>query len=162
MKNAFLFVTLFLVSSVGCFAGIPEGRLFYFERSTNQNVVCYDVIQKDGKLDLKEPVYIYWAKIYNLGKGYDDASWLDKKLAFGYVVDKKGDNEVTGHLAASRKFSIRICQRNGKWIALCRINGKDAILKHLYVKMKSAVSADYVDVYGISVSGGENLKMRIR
>ena len=149
--------------SMVAFGAEPEGRLFRFERSTNRNYICYDIRQTDGRLDMKEPIHVYWI-VAEEGGRQDELSFIQKKLAFGYKVVSRGDNEVSIHLTAYSKLVIRICRRDGKWMALAKIGGKEAQLDRLFAQMRSprSLRVEYVDLFGRSLDGGTAVTERIR
>lgn len=162
MKRLSLITALIITLISQLHATNPESRLFHFERSTNDNIVCYDINLTNGKLNPKKPLYIYWATLKNPYTDKGEINLMQRTVAFGFKIEKRGDNEVTGHLTASNKLRIRICKYRGKWVAMCTIHGKQAILKRMYVKMKSAVTAEYVDAFGETTEGGEAVTVRFR
>lgn len=162
MKKFTFILTLALLISNACFASNNEKRLFHFERSVNSAIMCYDVNLNGDKLDMKKPVYIYWAHLEDPYKKTSESSYIDRTMAFGFKIKSRGNNEVTGHLTASNKLSIRVCKYKGKWVAMCNIKGRQAILKRMYVKMKSSITADYVDAFGIATDNGEEISVRFK
>lgn len=144
-------------------AAVPSGRLFHFERSKNRNYVCYDVNLKQGEaLDTKSPVSVYWIRVEE-GGGKKELSFFQRKFAFGYKVISRDTNEATIHLTAYDKLPIRICQRSGKWIALCTLHGKEIQITKMFAQMKSpnSLHCNYVDIYGIDLSTGGATRERI-
>ncbi|MCR4994697.1 MAG: DUF4833 domain-containing protein [Bacteroidales bacterium] len=158
-----LLLCIAFIPSLTISAAEPEGRLFRFERSTNRNYICYDVRQVNGRLDTKEPIHVYWIRAEEDGS-QKELSFVQRKLAFGYKVVKKGGNEAVVHLTAYSKFNIRICQRHGKWIALASINGKEAQLHKLFAQMRSPTSlhVEYVDIFGTGLDTHKPVSERIR
>jgi hypothetical protein len=151
MKRFFFILSFFHLFILAAMAATPEGRLFQFERSTNRNYICYDVnLKDDGKLDLKEPVNPYWIRAEEGGEK-KELSFLQFKFAFGYKVDSKRDNEVTIHLSPYKNLPIRICKRNGKWVALVKMEGTEMQLTKMFAQMKGeSLTCLYVDVTGIA------------
>lgn len=162
MKRLLCIITLLLVLFMQLHATEPGRRLFHFERSINDNIVCYDINLDGDKLNMKKPLYIYWANLRNPYEDTGEINFMQRTVAFGFKIDQRGDNEVTGHLTASNKLSIRICKYQGRWVAMCTIQGKQAILKRMYVKMKSAVKAEYVDAFGETTESGESVSVRFK
>ena len=156
MKRGLLFFVLsFLILSFSH----ASDRLFQFERSTNRNYICYDVRLKDGKLDLKDPVHAYWIRVEDGGEK-KELSFLQFTFAFGYKVDSKKDNEVVIHLSPYKKLPIRICKRNGKWVALVTMEGQEMQLTKMFAQMKGdTLTCLYVDVTGIA--NGKTITKRI-
>jgi hypothetical protein len=163
MRRLLLFFSLLIVTTFGAFAAEPEARLFRFERSTNRNYICYDVCQTDGRLDLKNPIHVYWIRAEEDG-AQKELSFIQRKLAFGYKVVSRGDNEVCIHLTAYDKLLIRICQHNGRWMALATIAGEEAQLTRLFAQMRSpnSLHVEHVDLFGRSLATGKALTERIR
>ena len=151
MKRVLFILSFLQLSLFAAIAATPEGRLFQFERSTNRNYICYDVnLLKDGKLDLKEPVNPYWIRAEEGGEK-KELSFLQFKFAFGYKVDSTKDNEVTIHLSPYKNLPIRICKRNGKWVALVKMEGTEMLLTKMFAQMKGeSLTCLYVDVTGIA------------
>ena len=159
----FSFLVIFAASLFSAITAEPQGRLFRFERSKNRNYICYDVQQQNGQLNIKDPIHIYWIRVEE-GGGQKELSFVQRKLAFGYKVVERGNNEVTIHLTAYDKLLIRICLRDGKWIALANIGGEEAQLTRLYAQMRSpnSLHVEYVDLFGRSLSTGKDVKHRIK
>lgn len=154
----FLFIFSFFIFH-SSFSATPEGRLFVFERSTNKNYICYDVNLKDGKLDIKTPVHPYWIRAEEGGEK-KELSYLQFTFAFGYKVDSKKDNEVTIHLTPYKNLPIRICKRNGKWVALVTMEGQEMVVTKFFAQMKGdTLTCLYVDVTG--VANGNTITKRI-
>ena len=140
---------------------IPKEHVFLFERSTNDNYICYDINLKDGKLCQKEPLTVYWV----LGKGTrtEGLTFLDRKMAFGVKVVSTGTNEAVVHLAAYKDLNIRICRHKGKWVGIVKLNGHEMILQKMFAQMKQHISVkcEHVDIYGTDLSTGEKRHERI-
>ena len=152
MRKVLLFFILSFFHSF-IFAALPEGRLFHFERSTNRNYICYDVNLKDGKLNLKEPVHPYWIRAEEGGEK-KELSFLQFKFAFGYKVESTKANEATIHLSPYKNLPIRICKRNGKWVALVKMEGQEMVVSKFFAQMKGeSLTCLYVDVTGTTANG---------
>jgi len=84
--SLFLFFILFLSNS---FSAV-ERRAFYITKSKHpKNIVCYDVkISKNCKININDPIDIYWI-LGDTGNGERDGlSFLEKRLAYG-IYDLK-------------------------------------------------------------------------
>ena len=116
---------------------IPKEHVFYFERSTNENYVCYDINLKDGALCQKEPLKAYW--VLGGGKRIEGLTFLDKDL------------------------SIRICKRKGKWVGIIKVNGREIVLQKMFAQMKPpfSVKCEYIDIFGTDPLTGEKLCERL-
>ncbi|MBR4534689.1 MAG: DUF4833 domain-containing protein [Bacteroidaceae bacterium] len=158
-----LLVVALLLSTTVSRAADSEALLFQFYRSTNRNYLCYDVRQTNGQLDVQKPIHVYWIRAEEDG-AQKELTFIQRKLAFGYKVVSHKDNEATIHLTAYKKLLIRICQQNGKWVALTTINGQEARLTRLFVQMKSpnSLNVEYVDIFGLSTSTNAEVTERIK
>lgn len=152
--------TLFLLLT--CLTTFAQERIFHVSRSLNRNIVCYDVQLKGGKIDTSEPLNVYW---YNNearpGETYP-ITFIQRQLAYGYSVEKKGKDEVTVKLKAYKKRPLRICKHGGKWVGITTINGKECILKEIYAHCPSKTSCDYVELRGKALNGGTDEKETVK
>ncbi len=162
MNRRILFLMMLLACSVCMMAQVRENRLFRFERSTNDNIVCYDVRQKDGKLDMEKPMDVYWATLQDQYRNMSGLSFFERKFVFGYNIRSKGNNEVSFVLRASSKKLMHVRLVNGKWRAVTDIAGHTAYVTRMYVKMKSAMKAEYLDIFGKDIVTGHDLSERLK
>ncbi len=140
----------------------PE-RLFHIARSLNANLVCYDANLRSGSLDEDEPLTVYWLNRSD-NPGYTNGlSLIQKKLAYGYKVVEKGADSCRVTLSAYPSRAITICPHEGGYAGFISINGSKARLTSLYVQLKpnSSIKVDYVELIGISVSTGEEVREKI-
>lgn len=161
MKRLLTYILLAMTTLMS-YAETPENRLFQFERSKNKNYICYDANVTNGALNMKDPIHAYWILAETDGS-VDELSFLQKKLAFGYNVVKKGDNEVTITLKAYNGLLIRVHQQDNQWIATTTWNGKEIIISKMYAQLRSpnSLSVEYVDVSGTLATTGETVTERI-
>ena len=173
MKNKcrLLLIGFFLFASfVSILAVTPEEdtyptpeRLFYIARSLNRNLVCYDANLKDGKLDLEEPIEVYWLNRTDRPGYTNGLNFIQRKLAYGYKVKQKGNDTCQVTLSAYPR-DITIRKAGDAYQAFVDINGSPARLVSLFVQLKpnSSVRVDYVELQGYSVSTGKRVTERIR
>lgn len=157
-ERVFIFILLML-ASVTSFAG---DRLFYVSRNLNRNIIVYDLRMKNGQLDVDEPLHVYWYNQENNPVTTNELNFIQRKMAYGYSVTKKGTNEVSVKLKAYSKREVRICKHNGKWVALAIINGKECILTEIFAHCPSKTSCDYLELKGNAVSDGSSQKERVK
>ena len=144
------------------FSKMPTDRLFQIDRSKNANIVCYDVKLENDHLDLEHPMEVYWIR-HEEGGIKKDLSLLQRRLAYGYKVVEKGQNEASIRLTAYKKQSIRICKRGGQWVALVTIQGQECILSSIYVQAKpqNSLSVEYVELHGKTLKGGKTVSEKL-
>ena len=140
---------------------IPREHIFIFERNTNTNYVCYDINLQEGRLNQKEPLKVYW--VLGGETRIEDLTFLDRKMAFGIKVLEAEESEATICMTAYNKVKIRICKRNGKWVGIAKMNGREIVLQKMFAQMKQPmnVKCEYVDVYGTDLKTGKHCKERI-
>lgn len=163
------FVSLLLFLSFYSIAGdrlpVPPDspiRLFFIQRSTNNNVAVYDANLIGGKLNGKDPVRTYWYK-FNEKPSIEELTTIQRTLAYGlYTSAITGiNNTYEGHFLAYRKRKFIVKQdNNGYPIALFQINGKMQILKRVYVKVdetKFLTTVDYIELFGKDPVSGRDV-----
>lgn len=152
--------TIVLVMAVA--ASFAGDRLFYVSRNLNRNIIVYDLNMKGGTVDYDDPLHVYWYNQENNPVTTNELNFIQRKMAYGYSVTKKGNNEVTVKLKAYNKREVRICKHNGKWVALATINGKECVLTEIYAHCPSKTSCDYLELKGNAVSDGSIQKERVK
>lgn len=140
--------------------------LFFLERSTNANVVHYDVqIGPDGKLDPREPVIAYWIMAAEDGRR-QPLTRLEKSKAYGFQI-QPGDSlgSVRMLLVSQKGKVIRVFLDGDSAKAETSINGARAFLRRIYVHTKKSGllrTADYYELFGISAASGSDCYEKIR
>lgn len=134
--------------------------LFIIERSTNANVIHYDAkIGKDGALDPKEPVIVYWVMAAEDGRR-QKLSALEKSRAYGFTIRRdSSDKSYWMKLVSQKRREIQILQEAGKVRAVTLIGGHYAFLRKIYVKTRKSGllrTADYFELFGDDVSNGQD------
>lgn len=143
-------------------ASFAADRLFFVSRNLNRNIIVYDLRLKNGQLDVDEPLHVYWYNQENNPVTTNELNFIQRKMAYGYSVTKKGNNEATVKLKAYGKREVRIRKHDGKWVALATINGKECILTEIYAHCPSKTSCDYLELKGNAVSDGSSQKERVK
>lgn len=154
---------LLLVCIAFCLGGKADERMFHISRSINKNWVCYDARVKNGVLDTKDPVHVYWHNNSDNPGHENELSFIQRNLAYGYKVLKRSANEVEFRLTAYKKRTLKLCRHNGHWVSMCTINGKTCILKEIQVKTKdgNSLSVEYINLIGVAISNGASQKEKI-
>jgi len=151
---------LFLVICTPGSVSDSNRTLFIVERSTNANVIHYDVnLTSKGAIDPKEPVIAYWVMLAENGRR-QELSALEKNLAYGFTIhkDDTGDSYWMT-LVSQKQRPIHVFQQDGKVNAVTRIGGSDAYLRMIYVKThRSGLlrTAEYFELFGQEVGSGND------
>jgi len=126
-------------------------HLFFIERSKNRNIVQYDVrLTGNGDLLDPNPVTAYW--ILQDGRR-EELNPVEKELAYGIVSQEKIEkNKFKIFLAAFKNREIIVEKIKGSFRAVVSINGKESILRKVYVESKEGWIGQpqvlYVDLFG--------------
>jgi hypothetical protein len=140
--------------------GDPDQSLFIVERSTNANVIHYDVkLTNEGAIDPKEPVIAYWVMLAENGRR-KGLNALEKKFAYGFTILKDDtSNSYWMTLVSQKQRPIHVFQQDSRVSAVTRIGGRDAYLRKIYVKTQRSGllrTADYFELFGKEVSTGDD------
>ncbi len=141
-----------------------EKSLFYIQRNLNRHTIMYDLnLKEDGTLDRKDPLDNYWRQYESTGLRRE-MSWIEEWLAYGYRARKKADDLYQVKLRAHKERYITLKKDGDKWKATININGEESILTNIYAYAdESGILPDvkHVDIYGISLKTGKQVKERI-
>lgn len=140
-----------------------DERMFHISRSINKNWVCYDARIKNGKLDMKDPVHVYWHNNSDNPGHENELSFFQRQMAYGYKVLNSSANEVEYRLTAYKKRSLKLTKMNNHWVSLCTINGRQCVLKEIQVKTQEGNSMKvlYIVLVGKCLKDGTTQKEKI-
>ncbi len=132
--------------------------LFIIERSKNANVVHYDVQLKEGKLDPKEPVLVYWILVAKDGRR-DDLNFVERKAYGVDVKDNKAGGDLKMTLNAYSKRDITVRQVEEAFRAEVVIDGKPSIFEKMFVNSTERTllppKVNYIELFGKDLETGE-------
>ncbi|MDF2193406.1 DUF4833 domain-containing protein [Paraflavitalea sp. CAU 1676] len=168
--------SLFLLL-VGCLhfveAGAQEGfpvppvndrQLFYLQRTSNTNTIVYELNYKDGKLNERNPLHVYWIRYTEQGQKAE-LSWIQRVFAYGIKAKLLGDSsyQVTLVSYAGYKMSLRK-GADGKYRLYAPIYGKMMELRRVFVKITGgsmwSPDIEYYEVSGIDPATGKPIAER--
>ncbi|MFC3197280.1 DUF4833 domain-containing protein [Parapedobacter deserti] len=111
-------------------------QLFYLQRDPDENTVVYQLNMADSVPDPEEPVNVYWIR-YAEGGTRKELNFVQRTMAYGvsHKVLPNGDIEL--RLAAYKSLPLRLsfCEKNKKYVVYASINGRDAILDRIFVRI---------------------------
>jgi hypothetical protein len=144
-----------LAASVGVALSRPvsaqvalSATLFIIARSTNANIVRYDVrIDSSGRLDVAQPLQAYWVLHAEDGR-HQGLSWFERKFAYGFeVLSKVEQAGFRVRLTAVEGREIAVVRSGQGYQARTRIARQDAVLKRVYVRTEEGgIVPDVIDV----------------
>ena len=151
-----LFITalVFVIAPLGAAAQ----HLFFISKSTNRNIVCYDVQTRGEALDTDAPMHVYWHNNEERPGAEDELSFVQRTLAYGYKVKTCDTDGATVMLRAYGKRPIRICRHGGRWVATTAINAQTCVLERIHVvtKRKSPVNVNHIVLYGKALAAASS------
>ena len=138
-------------------------RLFHIARSANRNLVCYDVNLKNGKLDVDDPIKVYWVNREEKPGVTNGLSYIQRKFAYGYKVESSTSNSCICTLTAYSQRQLTIKKVSSQYVCLIEINHQPAILRSLYVKAHphNPLKVEYVELEGESLSTHQTLREKV-
>jgi hypothetical protein len=164
MKKLMIVVVLLLCPTLLYAQSCPR-HLFYIGKSDNKNVLYYDANIKNGVINSKNPVTIYWVlenkKTEGLGR-------LEKsQFGINFKTVKEGTEytfNVKNDMLKNKTISLKV-DENGCAVATAKVKGTDSVLTRVFVQIApdSGIVPDvqYLDIFGKSVAGGSNVSERI-
>jgi len=158
-------LALFLLLRVPAEAGDPvQGdRLFRITRNKNNNIVCYDVQLKDGKLDDRAPVSVYWI-IPSENNKLEELNFIERTKAYGVSVEKTyGRDSVDIRLKAGKGI-LRVTTRGNRWVALATVDSREVALDSVHVMAEESgltPTVKWVEVFGLDPATGESVRQKI-
>lgn len=148
----------------------PANRnmMFFLQRTIDRNTVIYEVnLQKNGKINEKKPLKIYWID-YDDGGKISQLTKLQNKFAYGidFELIDKAKNIFSINLVSYKKLMLTL--RTGKdknYAMFVNINEKEAILSRILVHIIGGTYlkpvVDYIEVTGMDPESGESVSSRI-
>ena len=144
--------------------GQQSHRLFHIDRSKDIDIVVYDAVTEGGRLAEDDPVDVYWILKQEDNKR-DDLNWIERWKGYGVDVEKRWGRDSLEFVMRADGTKVRVTKRDGKWIAIARINDDLARLESIYVKTdESGWFPEVLEVHmkGYRLSDGVRLVEVIR
>lgn len=158
-------IVLLLVLASAAEAGDPVRgeRLFRITRNKNNNIVCYDVLLKNGKLDRENPVSVYWV-IPSENNKLEGLNFLERTKAYGVsTVKAYGQDSVDIMLKAAER-PMRVAVRSSRWMALTVLDSREVAVDSIYVmadESSTRPTVQWVEIMGCYPATGELVRKRI-
>jgi hypothetical protein len=140
-----------------------DKMLFYLQRTHNKNTIVYDMNLANGRLNLDNPVNIYWIRYEEGGKTAPLSFVQEKAFGVHYKILDKNKESVLLQFNKFKKRDIYLMRTaTSHYKAFMNINGELAELEHVYIQSKTnslgiPLSVEYVELYGISSKTGKSV-----
>jgi phosphatidylglycerophosphate synthase len=144
-------------------SGIPN-MLFYLQRTPNSNTIVYDLnVDKDGKLDVDDPVNVYWIR-YTEGGVKKGLNFIQRKFAYGIKVKKLSDEKYEIKSVAYDKHPMYLMKSDkGKYQIFTKIGDTMAALSSIWIQIEGGSfwvpNVVYIEMKGVDpATGAEKLE----
>lgn len=141
-------------------------NLFYLQRQPNANTIMVDLNVKNGKLDLNDPVHVYWIRFAEKGQK-EELSWIQQTFAYGIHSKKVSDDTYELNFVSYKKMKFRLQKEaDGQWQVFTNLsNGKKMILKRIYLHVNGgrfwSPNIEYVELKGLEAGTNQEIRERI-
>lgn len=139
---------------------------FYVQRTPNTNTIMYELNMKNGVLNEKEPIHVYWIR-YAHGGGLEELSYIQRRFAYGVKVSKVGEDRFKLLFAAYDKIPFFLMKSTaGIYHTYVEVEGRMIVLNRIYIRIDPggtfwAPNVKYVEFKGIEVGTGKEVVTRI-
>jgi hypothetical protein len=142
-------------------------RLFYVQRDPNPNTIVYELnLGTDGRLNVEEPLHVYWIK-YNEQGQREELNFIQRKFAYGLTQKALGNDKYDIRFVSYKKFPLTLMKStDGKYHIYATIAQKQAILNRIFVKIEGGSfwlpNVVYVELKGIDPATGQEIVDRFK
>lgn len=141
-------------------------QLFYLQRTKNTNTIIYELNKKNGLLDSKNPIHVFWI-LFASNEECQELSSIEKKFAYGITVTSIGNGEYQFTLVAYPKIILYLKKDSDQnYHVYLTLSGKLMMLQRTFIKEKEggfslSPTVEYIDFFGIDVVNGKEIYERI-
>jgi len=135
-------------------------ELFRLERSTNANVVLYEVnAAPAGALDPAEPLRPVWLMLAEDGRR-EELTGLERSFAYGVELRRATADVAVVALKAEPRRAVSIRSHHGCFVAMVAIDGREALLRTIFVEVGGGLfpAVRSVELVGSDPETGEELR----
>jgi len=172
-RHLFAAVVSVLVSLVSTHAQdgfpVPAGnvnQLFYLQRTSNTNTIVCELNYKDGILNEKKPVHVFWIRYADQGQR-EELSYVQRTFAYGIKTKFLSKDKYELRFVSYKKYAMHLMKAtNGKYYVFVYIRGKQAILNRLFIKINGgsfwSPNVEYMEIKGLDITNGNEIVERIK
>lgn len=147
-----------------------DNLLFYVQRTINSNTIVYELNEdKNGNINEKEPVKVYWIK-YSENSKVENLTYIQNNFAYGIeskIIDKE-KKIFSFHFVSYKKRELFLFRtpNSGKFRVYTSINNKMAELEKVHVQIEGGTfmlpNVKYVLLTAKIVGTGETIIEKIK
>jgi hypothetical protein len=146
---------------------VPTGnpnQLFYLQRTVNANTIVCELNYKNGVVDLKEPVSVFWIRYGEQGQR-EELSFIQKKFAYGVKTTLVAKDKYELRFAACKDYPMYLVKdADNKYNVYATINQRQAILNRIFVKINGGTAwspnVEYIEIKGTDLTTGKEITER--
>jgi hypothetical protein len=149
----------------------PQGisnQLFYLQRDPNTNTIIYELnVNKDGNLNKKEPVKVYWLRYGENGEK-EELSFIQRKFAYGIQTKELGNNQYELRFVSHKKLPLYLMKSadDKKYHVYITVNQKKIQLNRIFVRIEGGSfwlpNVKYVELRGVNTANKAQTIERIK
>lgn len=137
---------------------VPKGisnQLFYLQRDPNTNTfICELNIDKNGEVDRKDPVLIYWMR-YDVDGKKAELSYIQRKFAYGIQTKELGKDHFELRFVSHKQLALYLVKEDdNKFHVYTTVNKKKIRLERIFVRIEGGSfwlpNVKYVELRGIN------------
>jgi len=139
-----------------------QKKLFSIHRSINDNELIYEARMTSEGFDQSDPIHVFWV-MNTKGGAIEPLTNLEKKRAYGVVLETVSKDRIQFSLKALPKKSVMVSRENGRVVSTLLINEEEAVIERIFIKTKPGgpiPPVEYVEIEGKSKVSGKSLLER--
>jgi hypothetical protein len=142
-------------------------RLFYVQRTPNANTIIYDLnLNSDGKLNIDQPVKVYWLKYAEKGQK-EELNYIQRKFAYGLNTKVLSNGSYDIRFVSYKKFPLTLMKGgDGKYHIFASVAQKQVMLNRIFVKIEGGSfwipNVVYVEIKGTDPETGKEIVDRFK
>lgn len=146
---------------------MQKNSLFYLQRTSNTNTIIYELnYTKENKIDVDEPVRVYWIRYTEPGNPIKPLNYIQRKFAYGIKAEKLGIDKWNLRMVAYNKLPITLKKgKEGNYRAFVTINSRDYIFQKAYIKVDGgsfwSPNIPYINIHAKGELDGKTIIHRI-
>lgn len=135
---------------------VPSGnvhQLFYLQRQPNTNTIVVELNVKDNKLDLDDPVHVFWLRYTEKGQRAE-LNFIQRVFAYGINSKKTAEGVYELHFVSYKKMKFSLEKGSDNlWRVYANLsNGKRMVLRRVYLHINGGSfwkpNVEYVELKG--------------
>lgn len=128
-------------------------QLFYLQRQPNSNTIMVSLNVKKNKLDLDDPVHVYWIRYTEEGQT-KELNWIQRNFAYGMHTKKISEGVYELNFVSYKKMKFSLELGTDKiWRVFANLkDGSRIILRRIYLHVNGGSfwkpNVEYVEIKG--------------